>query len=229
MGVKVISIHFPKAAGSSLRDALVAAYGEAAVYFDYADDPADPCSPYSLDPVGCRRKTREARFAPVVRVIHGHFHPSKYQHLEGVRRITFLRHPVDNLISIYFFWKSYKGKGHCLFDYFRDNDMTLLDMACLPTHRYLLSRTFFGGVDMDTFDFIGTTENYEHHCRSLSRLLSIPFTEYRENVNTYPGYRDRANEIRSDRETMKALAGFLNDDIEFYNSVLARRSSSKSM
>jgi hypothetical protein len=47
-------------------------------------------------------------------------------------------------------------------------------LARLPSHRYLLSRTFFGRVDMDTFDFIGAMESYEQGSRALSRLLSLP-------------------------------------------------------
>jgi hypothetical protein len=86
MNVEVVSVHFPKAGGSSLRRSLVMAYGDDAVFFDYADDPADPCSRYSLDPDGCRTATKDRGFDSRVRVVHGHFSPSKYDFLQKAKR-----------------------------------------------------------------------------------------------------------------------------------------------
>src|SRR5262249_37714095 len=105
MHVEVISVHFPKAAGSSLHQSFIAAYGNDAVYIDNIDDPADPCSLYNLDPDACGCKAQKNSSILGARVIHGHFHPSKYEFVKHAKRITFLRHPVDNLISIYYYWK----------------------------------------------------------------------------------------------------------------------------
>jgi hypothetical protein len=222
MEVEIISVHFPKAGGSSLRQSFVAAYGKDAVHFDYTDDPADPCSCYSLDPDGCRRKAREVGCAPGVKVVHGHFHPSKYELMSNAKKITFLRHPVDNLISIYYFWKTLK-EGHCLLNYARNSQLGLLDVARLPAIRYLLSRTYFGGVDMDTFDFIGFMESYAEDLRMLSGLLSIPIVESKENFNRYPGYQDKVGAIRSDNRLMSTLHDCLIEDIRFYERIKMRR------
>lgn len=225
MNVEVISVHFPKAGGTSLLQSLITAYGKETVCLDYLDDPADPCSHYSLDPEGCHRKARGVGCAPGVKVIHGHFHPSKYDFITRAKRITFLRHPIDTLISIYYFWKTL-DKGHVLhglFHYFRDNQLTLLDFARLPTFRYLLSRTYFGGVDMNRFDFIGFMESYAEDMGALSRALSIPVVESRENVNRYPGYQDAVSSIQADKQLMSALHDYLIEDIRFYERVKMRR------
>ena len=96
-------------------------------------------------------------FEDRIRVIHGHLPVAKYAHLARARRITFLRHPVSNLISIYHFWKQIITDSHCLFNYFRANNLGVLELARLPHLRYLLSRTYFGDVDVRSFDFIRRT------------------------------------------------------------------------
>jgi hypothetical protein len=222
MSVEIISVHFPKGGGSSVFQSLVTAYGKDAVCCDYIDDPADPCSHYSLDPEGCRRKARDAGCAPGVKVIHGHFHPSKYDFIAHAKRITFLRHPVDNLISIYFYWKTCE-KGNCLFNHFRDNQLTLLDLPRLPAIRYLLSRTFFGDVDMNRFDFIGFMESYSADIRALSRLLSLPVFESNENFNRYSNYQEEREAIKSDNRLMSMLHDDLAEDIKFYERIKASR------
>ena len=160
MSVEIISVHFPKAAGSSLKKSFLAAYGQEGVYFDYEDDPKDPTCQYYIDSDGCRDEASKISERPGVKVIHGHFHPSKYDQIKNAKRITFLRHPIDNLISTYFFWKKLEGPGHALFNYFHDNHLTLIELAKLPAIRYLMSRTYFGNFDMKLFDFIGFQESY---------------------------------------------------------------------
>jgi hypothetical protein len=224
MAVELISVHFPKAAGTSFLHSLVRAYGQDAVFLDYEDDPANPCSTYSLDPDGCRNTAREASHAPDVKVIHGHFHPSKYDFANGVSRITFLRHPVDTLISIYYYWKTCED-GHCLFNYAREHRLTLYEAARLPALKYLLSRTYFGNYDMDRFDFIGFIETYSDDLRGLARALSVSFVETKENQNVYPGYRDEIAEIRTNRSLLSDLEHVLIDDIRFYDSVRNRRAT----
>jgi Sulfotransferase family len=219
MSVEIISVHFPKSGGSSFGQTLLAAYGKDAVYLDYADDPVDPCSQYSMDPEGCRRKAQEVGFVSSIKVIHGHFHLSKYEFLKGCKIITFLRHPVDNLISIYYFWKAFQGSGHSLFKYFRDNQLSLTDLAQLPSIRYLLSRTYFGDVDMNSFDFIGFQENFAEDLHALSKLLSVPLVESKENANSFQSYTEEVNAIKADRRLMTNLHNCLLEDIKFYENI----------
>src|SRR5437588_8173170 len=107
MGIEVVSIHVPKAGGTSLVRSIIAAYGPTAVRLDYEDDPSDPCCSFNLDPDGCCERTRLVPFDPTVRVVHGHLPAAKYAHLPDALRITFLRDPITNLISIHRFWQTY--------------------------------------------------------------------------------------------------------------------------
>lgn len=215
MPIKVISVHFPKSGGVSLLQSFRSAYGEHAVLNDDTDDPADPCGWFSMDPEGCISATRERAFPEHVEVIHGHFHIAKYMHISGAARITFLRHPVDNLISIHYFWKTLPD-SHCLFRYARDNHLDVLGIARLPALRYLLSRTYFGGVDMNMFDFIGSKEKYAESLKALSDVLEKPLVEAVANVTSHPQYREEVERIKSDSALLAKLRAYLSDDIRFY-------------
>ncbi|MBI5839226.1 MAG: hypothetical protein HZB19_03915 [Chloroflexi bacterium] len=218
MSVEIISVHFPKAGGSSLKKSLLDAYGQESVYLDYKDDPVDPTCQYYIDPEGCRRKANAICDRLEIKIIHGHFNPSKYNQIKNAKSIVFLRHPIDNLISIYFFWKTYKEPSHAIFNYFRDNQLTLIELAKLPAIRYLMSRTYFSDVDMKSFDFIGFQENYSEDLHSLSKLLSIPITENKENINAFVDYSEEVKAIKANKQIMGTLHDCLIEDIMFYEN-----------
>ena len=73
-----------------------------------------------------------------------------------------LREPVENLISIYYFWKSFfdaSFTSHAVFDFVKRQRLSLLEVAEIPCMRRLMSSTYFGGYDMGRFDVIGTYGN----------------------------------------------------------------------
>jgi hypothetical protein len=220
MPIELLSVHFPKSAGKSLLRSLETAYGATAILTDYSDDPADPCSPFNLDPDGCLRRAQQQVYEDQVRVIHGHFHISKYAHLRNAKRITFLRHPLKNLLSIYFFWKTLP-EGHALFNYCRDHKLDILEFARIPLLRYLLSRTYFGNVDLTTFDFVGTTENYAADIQKLACVLGVPLAESTVNVTGHPDYPGGCQQIMGDEALMAQLREILAEDIHFYEQMVA--------
>ena len=224
--VEVVSIHVPKTAGTSLRRTLEAAYGKEAVLLDYADDPADPCGQRILDPDNYRERVKREPLDGRVRVIHGHFHAAKYDHLPSVKRIAFLRDPVENLLSIYFYWKQLPpDASHGLFRYFWQSDLSVVDLARLPTFRRLYTQVYFGGFDLTSLDFIGFTETYAHDLRRLSSLLDRPLVECSDNLNPHPTYRDEVRALREEPGIITRLRDLLIEDIRFYEraKVIAHR------
>lgn len=169
MSIELISVHFPKAGGSSLRQSLLDAFGEKSILFNYQDDPVDPLSLFNVDPQKSKMTAKD--LAPEIKVVHGHFNPLKYEAFLYAKWINFLRHPIDNLILIYFFWKQNREPGHAISNYFRTNILSLLDLTNIPKLRFLLSKTYFGDFDMRKFDFIGFVESYSEDIRSLSYFL----------------------------------------------------------
>ena len=169
----VISIHVPKSAGTSLLKLFQVAFGSENVLADYEDRPGNPISQMYLDPVRWE-KSRPKSLPAGVSVVHGHFHPCKYDHISDAFRMTFLRHPVCNLISTYLYWKAIPPQPNPLHRYFLDNNLGVFELAQIPLLRYLLSKTYFGGWDMAKLDFIGRHETRKDDLKCLEPLLGCP-------------------------------------------------------
>jgi hypothetical protein len=208
--LKIISVHTPKAGGTSIKTALANAFGPA-FEIDYSEDPADPRSPRQLDPEGYFSRGRRLR--DDIGCLHGHFHPGQFN-LDDTFLFTLLRHPIDNIISIYFFWRDLASQGQPLHDLFLTNRMDILQMARLPLLRHLYSETYFGGFDMARFDLIGRHEDRADALDKLSRVAGVQIdASVHENATTISAERE---ELLSDRVRMHALGKVLEDDVRFY-------------
>jgi hypothetical protein len=208
---RLISVHVAKAGGSSLLLALQNLYG-AACRADYAENPADPRSPRWLDPIGytARRETLSGD----IHCVHGHFHPGKYDAPKDTVLATILRHPIDNIISIFAYWKTLPPGNDPLHDYFLANRLTLLQTARLPLLRRLFCETYFGGFDMARFDVIGRHETRADALARISTLIGGRIDEsVQENV-TPPDPERQA--LESDPALRHQLEDILADDLKFY-------------
>jgi hypothetical protein len=213
--VKIISVHTPKAGGTSIRTALSNAFGSAFAV-DYLEDPADPTSPRQLDPE--EYFSRNKGLPTGIRCLHGHFHPGQFR-LDHTYLFTLLRHPVDNIVSIYFFWKALPPQGQPLHDYFLARSLDILAMARLPLLRHLYSRTYFGGFDMRRFDLVGRHEDRATALKKLSQVAGVPI-DSSVSVNVTTATPER-NELLSDRRRMQELHDILEEDIRFYEKYCA--------
>lgn len=217
----LISVHFPKASGSSFRAALVAAFGQSAVLGSYDCDPLDPANPMWTCPDWfLRRRPLEVR--PYT-VVHGHLPITKYDLLPSAYRVVVLREPVENLVSIYYYWKSLfdtEFTAHAIFEFVRKQRLSLLEVAEIPCMRHLMSRTYFGGYDMRRFDVIGTHDNRTAFVDAVSNLIGVPLSAgIRENVT--PPSEERDN-VLADSRMMAKLRHLLQDEIRFYERCAKR-------
>lgn len=207
----LISVHVPKAGGTSIGRALENAFGGGFLR-DYLDDPARPLSPRQLDPI--RYVARQEPLPNGVSCVHGHFHPGKYKVDADNILFTMLRHPVDNIISIYFFWKGFAPERHTLHEYVIKHKLTLLEMAQLPILRDLFSQTYFGGFEMRQFHVIGRHEAREPALLKLSKLVGLTIDHsIRENATPRSAERE---EVEGDRDLRHRLTDILAGDIKFY-------------
>jgi hypothetical protein len=214
----IISVHFPKTAGSSLKAAWTQAFGKERVLELYTDNPADTRSAIHLDPEYFVRRPVEVPAG--IDVVHGHFSPRRYSHLEDVTFVTFLRHPIDNLLSIYAFWKTFPRCGDPLHEYFLNYNLTVVETARLPVLRHLMSRTYFGNFDMGRFAFIGDASTYRQDLERLSTIVGRQLQHLRENVTIE---RERASgseslyaNLKADTSLRQTLTDILAEDIAFY-------------
>jgi hypothetical protein len=120
--MKVMSVHYPKAGGTSLRTAFDVAKDETTIIALYDDDPVDPDSVSNYNPVlaALEGKNLVSQYSDVI--IHGHFSPRKFKNVDFDIRISIIRQPVEWLISLHNFWSkvAQDGKsGHKIFERFK--------------------------------------------------------------------------------------------------------------
>lgn len=206
-----IGVHFPKAGGNSLLVALRRRYGET-LLLDYADDPALPQAQVRIDPY--RYMMRRDEIGDNVACVFGHFNPVKFSHLKALR-FTVLREPVRNMISIYVYLKAVKpSPAGLLHQYIIREGLDVLETARLTPLRHLMSHTYFGAVDMRSFDYIGSHEHREATNARLCQMLGLePFDEIRVNVTPESEERYR---LEDDPRIIAQLTDILSDDRKFY-------------
>jgi hypothetical protein len=211
--IPIVSVHTPKVAGSTFLEHLRLAFGESSLLLDYSDDPADICSRWCIDP-------ESFRIEPITtvtpyRVVHGHFHPAKYNAISEAFRLTFLRHPIDNVMSIFRFWSANPPDmwDNQLFRYFKRNKLSAQRLAMLPAIRFLYTKTYFGGFDMSRFDFIGDYRQYSRELQRLGDRIGVEF-DLSMRLNVTPEIQDQNMQGLS--VDIDELSGILADDINFY-------------
>jgi hypothetical protein len=200
---RVVSVHVPKVAGSSLYTQLANLLGEDEVVLDLAHDPVSGRPGAAAFPAGAR-------------VVHGHFPARRYAG-NAACWITFLRHPVENVFSNFAYWRRVHAPSLNL-------DLrkfpSVLDFASYPGQDRLFSELYFGGFDMRRFDFIGFHETRAADMPRLGALLGLPLRS-EIHVNKTPVCDIRAAE-EEDPAIRARLTDILAPDIKFYEYWRAR-------
>lgn len=200
--LEIVSVHFPKTGGVSLVSGLEEWYGDSLLK-EYAYFPGRPNFP-SERPLTLGKKFR---------AVHGHFAAHKYINMRPSFFITFIREPVDRLISLYFHWKTH-GTFNEQQRHFMNSPHTIVDFARSIGSDYV---SYFGRVDIDKFNFIGRTEHYSEDLEVLSKLTGIPFSLFRLNVGKISVERE---ELLSNSSILGALRNELYDDMIIYDRML---------
>lgn len=207
---KFISVHTPKTSGTSIAAGLQKIFGDL-LEIDNSDDPANPTSQRVIDP--CAYFGRNRKLGGHTACLHGHFHPGQFD-LDGVFLFTMLRHPVDNILSIYFFWKTCPLHGNPLHDYFITQELSLIDTAKLPALRFPYTERYFGGFNMDNFSVLGRYEDRLGYFRKLNYELGLELdSSMNFNVTTPDDDRDH---MSLDQNLRRVLQDILKEDIMFY-------------
>jgi hypothetical protein len=161
--IELISIHIAKTGGKSLYGILRNEYGEK---LDARTRRVDyfPDKDYS--------KSLTVRIPDEVRVLHGHLH---YSHIEDVcnmynpKIITWLREPVERVISNYYFMiqranddgkkhPQYHKRNHTLLEYARDSVPNKMS-KCLE------------GIDLEALYYFGFQESFNDDVKTLAKKL----------------------------------------------------------
>ena len=169
---------------------------------------------------GKRRKCRsdDAEIYRSGRQNGGHFRGDAYT---GAPRVTFLREPIANLLSIYFFWRNYPPSDSPIHQKFQAEKPDILNFAMYPGVSNLMSDGYFGGIDMSAFDFIGFNETRRRDLRRFSEQFGIPVdTDLHVNRTERSDGEQRA--FLSDLRALASLRFLLRKDIAFYEEQVRR-------
>ena len=176
------------------------------VVLDYDHDPLSPAGLETAD------------FPDGKTLVMGHFRAQRYASAHAFW-MTFLRHPVGNLISIYFFWKAFP-ESHGLHARFLREQPSILEFAMYPGFRALMSETYFRGFDMNRFDFIGFYESRDSNIPRLAKALNLPLVAaVHENRTSESAER---LEVESDVSVRRKLTDLLAEDVAFYERLRRR-------
>ncbi len=182
-------MHIPKCGGISFRNTL---------FDNYPDEV------YIYHPI------RPAPLYKGFKVIHGHFPMRRLaDKYADAKKITWVRHPVDRIISLYNFWKEIGHQG------INEEGWDLIDVA---SQDFLKSEMqyFFDGFDFDDFYFIGVLENFNNDLNILAENLGW------NSVNLYHKNRSGGKKDIFKNEKEK-LTSILKDEILLYSNILKYR------
>ena len=219
----LISLHLPKTGGNSFLQALEAAFGPG-LKQDYADMSriqaylAGELAPESL------AQAQSDILAPGMRCIHGHFLPAKYLPLQRdheVRFVTWLRDPVERLVShYYFFRRSYDpNTAGPLFRRIIEEGWSLERFCLSEEYRNLYSR-YLWHFPYEAFDFIGLIEAYDEDLEYFSsRFLGRKLEALRLNAAT----DSERNERKIDPGLRREIEDFHAQDVSLYRRALRDR------
>ena len=190
----IVSVHVPKAAGTSFRTALEQAFGSRLV-LDYGDFPLS--SDYET-----RAQTASARpgvFVPdTAAAVHGHVLASKYR-AASPRLAVWVRDPVQRAASHYHFWRDNAGDddpNHTK-RRFLESGLDLAGFAEMPEMRDVHAR-FLDGVPLSAFAFVGLVEQFARGLRLFARVFDLPAAPPPVVLNVRPAHAAPGHDVPAD-------------------------------
>lgn len=168
--IRLVSLHIPKTAGTSFRNILKAVYGEDKVMRVDIPLPSEPVSYKSVPPLPEELKAAE--------VLHGHFRFQDMAVLCGVPTsvpvITWLRDPVERVISNYFYLQKILRDTLCEeergLNVLSKMERSLLEYAGAEINRNRISK-FLEGLKLKDLLFVGVQEHFMEDLRDLGHLM----------------------------------------------------------
>lgn len=210
----LLSIHVPKAAGNSFREALMRRFGDR-VMLDYGD-----WAGFNTPEVNERRLGRETamrarrdELAQKYDVIHGHFIADKYAGLFPVEEYSaFFRDPYQQAIAHYHFLERNPQREHPEAKIFHASKMDIMQYLEWDAFRDHQTQ-FLGKLSIDDLAFVGLSDEYPRSLEMFAAIFGHDLgPEIFENVNnerSAQGY-PVTNEVRAAVDKYRAA------DVELY-------------
>ena len=214
---ELISIHIPKTAGTSFRGILQRSYGERAVL-------RVDIGLYNHQLRINEQQFDGSKIAAKVKVAHGHFSPalfrSRFEVADDIPLITWLRDPVERVISNYFYLK--KRLEEELQEEKRNlNILSKMQRSLMEYARDEVNRNrihkFLDGIRLEELFFIGIQESFQEDLQQIARLLNWQQTDELHHNRTINKPAEVSEEARAEIARLNEL------DIDLYQRALAIR------
>lgn len=175
-----ISMHIPKTGGNTFKDHLKVFFGDDICFRNMTQwtfvDVYTPTLSMRAHRAFRGFKVRLAgrnQLYATDRCIHGHFRADTYLDLFPESRcLTWLREPVERLISQYNYWKRKPFRGHSVCKMLIERKLSLLEFGEIEVMRNLQSR-YFHTLGIADFWFVGITEHFQSCVRHLYDLMEM--------------------------------------------------------
>jgi len=209
----LLHLHIPKTAGTSLLELYKLHFGDSAVLSIkreiFKNHPGVPAHSLIKDQLN-----------PSIQVLHGHLYWEEVEPLlkssDRLKIVTFLRNPVDRVISNYFFFKKRILKGKVPDHQRHRLNEGLLDYAALPESRNRMSG-FLKGLELERLFFCGTLEHFDSDIHQFAQLMGWSLDQIPE-ANKNDSFEMEKSEISSYQ--IQQLAELNAEDMKLYEKAI---------
>lgn len=219
-GLEFVSIHIQKTAGRSFRDILSQVYGP------LLDERYEKHHFFIKN-----KKVTSIGIKVPENIIGMHGHLTIGQVKELIKHydpkvITWVRNPVDRVISNYYFLMKRIRFGNTTEKVQLRKEMTLLEYAQKPRNINRMSK-IISGLEISDFFFIGIMERFEADVEILAKRMNwpedvnIPFSNSNADFRNSNACTTRYDDI--DESMRKSISDLNMEDIKLYNEVLKMR------
>lgn len=203
MSYKIISVHIPKTGGSTFKHLLLNQLKDVTILA------GKPLFSRHLNEKPCIFDINIINH----KIIHGHF---SVEQLSGISNsdkiITWLRNPVDRVISHYYYWKNRPNINmHPIEEKIKFNNLSLLEFSQIPSMQNVQS---YFCQDKNRIFFFGITEFYKESIELLEKDLSIVINYDIDKIKNV-GKKEFVSE-----EVREAICKSNLKDIELYSEAL---------
>ena len=216
--MKLIYVHIPKTGGNTVSALLRSVYGKDHKIFRESHDMHNDHNVMSA--TGNKKYKVKHIYKPWKKsryensdIIMGHFKKTKYIHT-GYPMITWLRNPVDRVISNYIQqttkWGKAQSKAPTYYNLVKDHE--LLTYAKVWNQL----QWWYCDGNIDDFLFVGICEMFEESFEKLGRVLGVKFP------SEVPRKNPTKTKLKVDENTKREIEKYQEKDFILYNKALER-------
>jgi len=211
--LEIIHIHIPKTAGTSLLNVLQKKYSSNEI-----------CTIKRRGLTGNSIKDNSDiinhHISKEHKILHGHLFYKEISPVlkmnKDVKIITFLRNPVDRVISNYLFFKQRIFEEKVNKNELSRKDETLMEYARLEESQNRQSK-FLDGLDLEKLYFLGIMETFSEDTKNLCQKLGINISDIPElNKNKH----FEISGLKISEEDIQEIKSFNQKDLLLYQKAL---------